>query len=242
MARGDSRSADRLATSSDFCARGRPRDLLADGEDVVLFATSEHWKAVDERLNSTECRVGSEIAKRRLTVVDARDSLDAIMKQDCRTACFSRNALHARSRRTVGRRSAPSKPRRRTSMPRSACTENWSIFLLRKEISPLRIALEKLWNDLLNSVSFMLLCGYSSAHFCGPRVGSALRDVCGCHSLIEDDEDNSLASFLIRESERRRSALRVFVCSGECRMVDTADAARLNSHFFWRLHRRIETE
>jgi hypothetical protein len=81
MARGDSRSADRLATSSDFCARGRPRDLLADGEDVVLFATSEHWKAVDERLNSTECRVGSEIAKRRLTVVDARDSLDAIMKQ-----------------------------------------------------------------------------------------------------------------------------------------------------------------
>jgi MEDS: MEthanogen/methylotroph, DcmR Sensory domain len=206
----------RATSLSAFVNRG-----LADGEDVVLVATSEHWKAVEERLNSTECRVGSAIAERRLTVVDARDSLDAIMKQGLPDRLLFSECV------------ARAFPENRGPQRRPVRVYGELVDLLAEEGNfSAAIALEKLWNDLLNSWSFMLLCGYSSAHFCGPRVGSALRDVCGCHSLIENDEDNSLASFLIRESERRRSAVRVFVCSGECRMVDTADAARLNSHFF----------
>jgi hypothetical protein len=194
---------------------------LAAGEEVVLFATSEHWKAVDERLHSIGHRVGSAIAERQLTVMDARETLDAIMKG----GLPDRALFSACIARVVPENRGPQAP------PIRVYGELVDLLAEQGNLTA-TIALENLWNDRLSSKSFTLLCGYSSTHFCGPLAGSALSDICKCHSGIENAADDSLASFLIAGSERRRCSVKVFLRSGESRMVDTADAARLSGHFF----------
>ena len=143
---------------------------LADDEDVVLFATADHWKAVDERLYLTGRRIGSAIADGRLMVVDACETLDEIMRRGEPdpvqfSACVARalpenGGSHSRGMRVYGE----------------------LVDLLAEEGNfAAAIALEGLWNDLLNARRFTLMCGYCSAHFATPGAGSALRDICGCH-------------------------------------------------------------
>jgi len=62
------------------------------------------------------------------------------------------------------------------------------------------IALEEMWNDLAERVSFRLMCGYSSAHFVSRRAEVRLRDVCRAHTHVRSDDSDPLGGWLLQRS------------------------------------------
>jgi len=166
---------------------------LAAGDDVVLFATSDHWKAIDERLQLSGGHVASAIARGRLTVLDAHETLDDLTKRGAiDPALFSTRVALA----------IPENP---PSQNRGVRVYGELVDLLAEEGNLTgAVALERLWNDHLSSRSFTLMCGYSSTHFGHPLTRSALHEICACHSRIDTADDDPLGSFLIAHSRRSR--------------------------------------
>lgn len=57
-------------------------------------------------------------------------------------------------------------------------------------------SLEDYWNHLQKNYGFMLLCGYSAAHFADPRNSHHLREVCGRHTAVKSQPADSLGTWL----------------------------------------------
>jgi len=57
-------------------------------------------------------------------------------------------------------------------------------------------ALEDYWNHLQKKYGFMLLCGYSAAHFADPRNSQHLRDVCSRHTAVKSQPADALGTWL----------------------------------------------
>jgi len=57
-------------------------------------------------------------------------------------------------------------------------------------------ALEDYWNHLQENSGFMLLCGYSAAHFADPRNSHHLREVCGRHTAVKSQPADALGTWL----------------------------------------------
>jgi hypothetical protein len=56
--------------------------------------------------------------------------------------------------------------------------------------------LEDYWNHLQEKYHFMLLCGYSAAHFADPCNSRHLREVVGRHTSVKSHSADSLGSWL----------------------------------------------
>jgi hypothetical protein len=56
--------------------------------------------------------------------------------------------------------------------------------------------LEDYWNHLQRKSRFMLLCGYSAAHFADPGNAQHLREVCARHSTVKSHSADSLGTWL----------------------------------------------
>jgi hypothetical protein len=56
--------------------------------------------------------------------------------------------------------------------------------------------LEEYWNHLHTKHHFMLLCGYSAAHFADPRNATHLRDICSRHTAIKSQSADALGTWL----------------------------------------------
>jgi hypothetical protein len=57
--------------------------------------------------------------------------------------------------------------------------------------------LEELWNELAVRHAFVLLCGYSSAHFASRETREALLDICATHSQVHRTHADPLAEWLL---------------------------------------------
>jgi DcmR-like sensory protein len=57
-------------------------------------------------------------------------------------------------------------------------------------------ALEDYWNHLQKKYGFMLLCGYSAAHFADPGNTYHLREVCARHTAVKSQPADSLGTWL----------------------------------------------
>jgi hypothetical protein len=57
--------------------------------------------------------------------------------------------------------------------------------------------LEELWNELAVRHSFVLLCGYSSAHFAGRETREALVGICATHTQVHRTHADPLAEWLL---------------------------------------------
>jgi hypothetical protein len=170
------------------------RQGLAAGESVVLFARSDVWKTVEGFLYSRGQCVGTAIARGQLAVFDAHETLDDLMKRGRPdrsrfSVCMARAIRDTRASRKTDLR-----------------VYGALVDVLAEEGNfTAALALEKLWNELLSSRVFTLMCGYSSVHFGNHLAGPALREICSCHSrIVESGEDDSLGSFLIADSRRPR--------------------------------------
>ena len=65
--------------------------------------------------------------------------------------------------------------------------------------------LEELWNELAVRHSFVLLCGYSSAHFATRETREALIGICSAHSHVHRQHADPLAEWLL-DDERLLTA------------------------------------
>jgi hypothetical protein len=162
---------------------------LAAGEQVLVYATGDHWKAVDERLSAAGGRLDRAIARDQLTVIDAHKALVSVMKRGLPDrALFSKYVAREIPGNVPGR------------TPGVRVYGELVDLLAEQGYYRAATALEHLWNELLASRRLSLMCGYSSVHFGNPLVRSALREICACHSRIVTDEDDPLGSFLIAAS------------------------------------------
>jgi hypothetical protein len=60
------------------------------------------------------------------------------------------------------------------------------------------LQLEALWDELMASVPFDLLCGYSAVNFGNPRSADALRRIGAAHGHLRANRRDLLATFLLR--------------------------------------------
>jgi hypothetical protein len=68
--------------------------------------------------------------------------------------------------------------------------------------------LEELWNELAVRVPFILLCGYSSAHFASRETREALLDICATHTQVHRTRADPLAEWLLDDERLLPSGTR----------------------------------
>ena len=176
-----------FTTVAGFLSEG-----LVGGQPAVLIATNDHVAGILEQLEARFIDVEKARHIGDLVVLDADDTLATFMIDDHPDpVCFSRSigniitqALGGRTRTTV-----------------RAYGEMVDV-LWRRGKEDAAIRLEILWNELANTHSFALLCGYSMGGFF--KETSRLSDVSAHHTHIIDPHPNQVP--FERRSVARQSA------------------------------------
>jgi len=60
--------------------------------------------------------------------------------------------------------------------------------------------LERLWNELGERQPFILLCGYSAAHFADAHALPALHAICGAHTRVQKNTSDLLGNWLVGQN------------------------------------------
>jgi hypothetical protein len=162
--------------------------FLADGyragEPIIVVVRPTNWALMMERLQFLDVPVQSAIAKGRLIVKDANQTLEEISRFGSPDA----GAFDA----VVGKALIALQARGRVR----AYGEMVDMLAQRGELSD-AIKLEQLWNDLGMRASYFLMCGYSAAHFVSTGTHRALLDVCKAHSSVNHHAADPLANWLL---------------------------------------------
>ncbi len=155
------------------------------GDTLLAVATGAHWAAIRDRLTAAGLPVAGAIASGRLTVRDARQSLEAMRRHERLDPVRFHGTIGQLVRRLVARG-----PRVRifgemvdllAAAGQFGCAEQ----------------LEAWWNGLAARRPFTLLCGYSAVTFGDPLSVDALRRICQAHQRVHADPDDLLGSFLV---------------------------------------------
>jgi len=183
----DSREA--LANSvAAFLAEG-----CRQGERLLVVAKPRNWLAIAAALK-TGTHPLSDGTESSLTVVDADASLSQFMRHGLPDSLL----FH----RSVG------------ALVRKLATAQSCGFRIYGEMVEVLAAegnyhaaqrLEELWNELAVRYPFVLLCGYSSAHFANRDAHDALRQICATHSQVHNC-DADLVSGWVHDRDRRPTA------------------------------------
>ena len=163
---GEDFLADAIAS---FIAAG-----IAAGQSVVVFATEAHLGAFTTRLAAQGFGLAELCQAGRLTLRDARQTLDAFMSGTMPDAHqFERTVApvieHAAARGNHG------VVRAYGEMVDVLWKDGQTLAALR---------LEELWNDLADRHSFSLLCGYAMGHFYKEAHGDDFHEICRRHREV----------------------------------------------------------
>jgi signal transduction histidine kinase len=151
---------------------------LAASEPVVIIATPPRRHAVVERLAALGIDAGQAERDSRLTLLDARDTLEGFM--------IDGRPDVSRFQATVGtliegrRLAFPSVPLRAYG---EMVDVLWS-----EGNADAAIRLEALWNDLAATQQFSLLCAYAMSRFHGSAHAGGFGDVCDQHAEVRLSE------------------------------------------------------
>jgi hypothetical protein len=141
------------------------------GESAIVIATSEHIKALDDRLNKTGVNVEiNRLLDQYITVV-ADEALSKFMEH----GWIDGHAFHELVTELLDRARATGRPVR-------AFGEMVALLWSRGQIAS-TIQLERLWNSLCKEYSFSLFCAYPEAPFTEETCES-LAEICAAHSRI----------------------------------------------------------
>jgi hypothetical protein len=155
----------------------------ASGQHLLVIARASHWQLIRAYLERRGFLV--EDASEYLTVIDARKVRARMMR---------RGVLDpARMEETLGGMITE------LSAAQGGLRAYGEIVELFAEEGNFEqaCALEDYWNHLQQNRGFMLLCGYSAAHFADPRNSRHLREVCGRHTAVKSQPADSLGTWLM---------------------------------------------
>jgi hypothetical protein len=154
----------------------------AAGQHLLVIARASHWQLTRAYLERRGFAV--EDASADLTVIDARK---------IRTRLMRRGVLDpARMDETLGGMLTEL-----SAAPGGLRMYGEIVELFAEEGNfEQACSLEDYWNHLQKKYGFMLLCGYSAAHFADPRNSHHLREVCGRHTAVKSQPADSLGTWL----------------------------------------------
>jgi hypothetical protein len=175
----------RTETVGTFLADG-----WREGDTLLVVASAVHWVGIAQRLDGLGVPVAMALSSGRLTVRDARVTLDQFRRHE-RLDPARFEAVIASLVRTLVARGRP-------------------VRVFGEMVDLLAGAgdyagaehLEQLWNGLAARYPFTLLCGYSAATFGDPRSRASLRSICAAHGQVRTDPADLLGSFLIDAAHR----------------------------------------
>jgi hypothetical protein len=174
--------ASRARAVADFI-----RDGLLTGERVVVVMRLDKWTGTAAALGP-DIGLREAIASGRLTVLDAHDTLERLLRDGTPDA--------ERFNDVIGSLVAAEVPGTRGLR---AYGEMVDVLAADGDFHGAR-QLEALWNDLRARIPFALFCGYSSVHFPDARGGEALRAIRRLHTHAHLDADDVLGTRLMADA------------------------------------------
>jgi len=172
--------------------------FLAEGitkrEPVIIVAKAKNWAATLAELDARRVPVARAIDEGMVVVKDADETLRRI----CRNGVPDPGAFESVVAKAVGGLA------QRGGRVR-AYGEMVDLLAQEGELED-AIKLETLWNRLGERTPFLLLCGYSAAHFVATSTHRALRDICSAHSTVQRHAQDPLATWLLNTAHNTASA------------------------------------
>jgi len=161
-------------------------DAVRQDASALVVARRRTWDAVAVCLVQQGMRVGEEIERGRITVLNAAATMARLMRNGILDAGLFERVFGPLVERLVG------------TSPAGVYAYGEMVDLLAEEGDfDSASRLEALWNELGARYSFTLLCGYSAAHFASPTAGRALDAICRAHSHVRADAADPLGMWLI---------------------------------------------
>ena len=169
-------------------------DGLSAGEAVLAVLTAANWCAVARNLVDRGVGLEDALASGRLTVYDAASALAKILLAGSPDLARFDDALGSVVRRLHFSHGTI-----------RVYGEVVDLLAAERDFVGAR-QVETLWNDLLATCPFTLLCGYSAVNFGDLRSASELRRICGCHSEVRTGDVDELGTWLVRQATSESSA------------------------------------
>jgi len=161
------READLIETVGEYLLTG-----LRQGSSALVIATERHRRAFESELESHGLNVAEALAGKTLVVLDAAQTLSAIMVD----GRIDGDAF----RRVVGRLVNTA-----SSRQNGVCAYGEMVSLLWETGDVLNVVdLETLWNDLLEELPFSLMCAYRAESLSRPEEPGTRDTVCRLHSAV----------------------------------------------------------
>lgn len=160
------------------------------GNQLLVAVRSQHWKVIRAQLERRGCPVADAIATGHLTVLDAHATLQRFM----RGVFPDPNRFEEIVGAHVSRQATSAQPLRIYGEMVDILAEEWNLEGAQR--------LEELWNGLACRYPFVLLCGYSSAHFADTSRIGALTAICKTHTEIQRKASDVMGSWLHQRSRR----------------------------------------
>ncbi|MGQ0714650.1 MAG: ATP-binding protein [Gemmatimonadaceae bacterium] len=215
-------SDDYLAVAvADFLAPG-----ISNGHPLVVIATEPHRRVFATELRSKGFDVDLASESGRLTLLDARDTLDAFMAGPVPDA--------VRFKAVIGTVLEGARDRGGADAVLRLYGEMVDV-LWRDGNTEGALQLEQLWNDLAHTYAFSLLCAYAMGNFYRLADADGFRAICQHHTRVVPTEryvsvDTDARLLEISILEQRARSLEVEVEHRrelERRLRETLDARRM---------------
>ena len=167
---------------------GYVREGLEAGGNVLIVATPTNWRSTAAILEHDGVSIDALVAARRLTVLDAAQTLAQFMSGNTPDAVKLESVVGSLVARLAQR-------------PGRLHIYGEMVDVL-AEAGNYRGAhrLEALWNSLAEKTAFDLFCGYTSAHFGDQRTRQALKAICESHHCVHTGGADDLGTFLVSQS------------------------------------------
>jgi hypothetical protein len=161
-------------------------DAWKRGEYLLVVARAANWAMTATELQARGCPIAELVADGRLIVLDAATTLARFMAGDVPDPHRFDDSVGGLVRRTS------------TGAANGLAVYGEMVDILAAQANfDGAERVEALWNQLSETASFRLLCGYSAAHFGDERTAKHLQTICGCHTGATARPTDLLATWLL---------------------------------------------
>jgi hypothetical protein len=177
----------RALSLADFLYQGWQR-----GDHLLVVARPANWAFTVPVLAARGCPVAETIASGRLVVLDAATTM----------ATFFMNGDLDPHRFQVAIGELVARLAAESSAGLSIYGEMVDLLVAQGNFEGAE-RLEALWNELSQTCSFRLLCGYTASHFGSESTMDHLRQICGLHGGASARSTDLLATWLLANRRPR---------------------------------------